>query len=190
VISETALPSAWVLHDLYPMCVAEFIGTMMYTATIGIVVSTQSKDSLYSYEMTIEKIQLSLAVGFILISMIYAFGHVSGAHFNPAITLSIWIRKFISSCDALMFIISQILGSIAGVFIAYVVSDEWPIIQHGSDLGRAFAAEFMYTFVLCLVVINVATTESQKGNFFLWCCYWISSCSWNGNCLSYFRCCI
>lgn len=162
-------PSQWSLQDSFPMYVAEFVGTLMYTMTIGIVKSNpELHKKIESSDYSLEPVVLPLAVGFILVSMVYAFGHISGAHFNPAVTLSVWIRGFISPNDAILFVFIQCIGAICGGFLAYLITDDWPSIEPHDGVNdiRAFTAELIYTFTLCIVVINVATTESQRGNFF------------------------
>lgn len=116
-----------------------------------------------------------LSVGFILCAMVYAFGHISGSHFNPAVTLSVYIRGFISLYDALIFVIIQVLGGIAGALLAALLTSGWPCIEPGQgvDIGRAFLAELIYSFALCIVVINVATTETQRVKFLLFFFFFI-----------------
>merc|ERR1719203_2432863 len=132
-----------------------------------------SSQSNVTYEINESYFIAPLAVGFIVIAMIYAFGHISGAHFNPAITIAVWIRGFITPIDAFIFIIVQLLGSFAGALLAWIITDRVPYVMPGYDeisddvpQGRCLVAEIIYSFAICVVVINVATTESQRGNFF------------------------
>merc|ERR1719362_378266 len=76
-----------------------------------------------------------LAVCFIVIAMVYAFGHISGAHFNPAITVAVWIRGFITPIDAALFILMQLAGSFCGALLAWIITDKLPFIMpsHGVD---------------------------------------------------------
>ena len=90
-----------------------------------------------------------------------------------AITIAVWIRGFITPIDALIFIIVQLLGSFSGALLAWIITDKVPYVMPGYDdisddvpQGRCLVAEIIYSFAICVVVINVATTESQRGNFF------------------------
>lgn len=139
-------PSQWSFQDSLPMYYAEFLGTLMYTMTIGIVSGNQE---IRDKELT--PVVMPLAVGFILVSMVYAFGHISGAHFNPAVTLSVWIRGFISPNDAIAFVIIQCIGAFAGAVLAYVITDDWPEIQpaHGVGMPSSFSPLYLH-FNICV----------------------------------------
>lgn len=115
---ESQSPIEWSPKDSIYMYMAEFIGTMMLVLTIGTI--RVQNDVIDAIE--------PLTTGFILIAMIYAFGHISGAHFNPAVTLSVYIRGFISPYDAILFVIIQIFGGICGAFLTYGVTNEFPSI--------------------------------------------------------------
>ena len=81
--------------------------------------------------------------------------------------MAVWIRGFITPIDAVIFILVQLVGSLAGSMLAWIITDSVPYLEPGSNKeGRCLAAEIIYSFAICLVVINVATTESQRGNFF------------------------
>merc|ERR1719150_2069560 len=150
---------------------------MLYSMTFAI---TTEPNTIYEHTNQTVSVSINesyfiapIAVGFIVIAMIYAFGHISGAHFNPAITVAVWIRGFITPIDAGLFILMQLLGSFSGAMLAWIITDEIPFIvpaaHHGDShvpQGRCLLAEIIYSFAICLVVINVATTESQRGNFF------------------------
>jgi len=109
-----------------------------------------------------------LAVGAMYTAMIYAGGHISGGHFNPAVTLAVRIRGKIEINDTIMYMVAQIFGGVIAASIgAYL---------HGSGGGAAIAfysnpdpfasllSEFLGTLALAYVVLNVATTESNAGN--------------------------
>jgi len=169
--------AGWALRDSYPMYLAEFLGTMLYSMTFAI--TTEPNTIVEHTSNTGPAVSINesyfiapIAVGFIVIAMIYAFGHISGAHFNPAITVAVWIRGFITPIDAAIFILVQLLGALCGSMLAWIITDTVPFIMPGTDSddgvpqGRCLMAEIIYSFAICMVVINVATTESQRGNFF------------------------
>lgn len=95
---------------------------------------------------------------------------IKGAHFNPAITVAVWIRGFITPIDAVIFIIVQLFGAFCGAMLAWIITDKVPYVTPQPTVdgdvseGRCLVAEIIYSFAICLVVINVATTESQRGN--------------------------
>jgi aquaporin Z len=106
-----------------------------------------------------------------LMVMIYAGGHISGAHYNPAVTVAVWMRGKIEMKDAIMYWIFQIAGAVAAaVIVAYVFDnkgtiDVRPVIAEGGTL-KAIAAELLGTFALAYVVLNVATAKGNSGNSF------------------------
>jgi len=163
-------------RESYPMYIAEFIGTLLYSMTFAITtypIKLEIPD-LTSININESYFIAPLAVGFIVIAMIYAFGHISGGHFNPAITLAVLIRKFITPIDAMFFLLVQFSGAFAGAFLAYAITYDLPYIEpyvdpstkEGIEDFRCVLVEAIYSFAICIVVINVATTDSQSGNYF------------------------
>jgi len=136
---------------------AEFIGTYMLVVTVGFNVLTGSAAAAYSIAAS-------------LMCMIYAVGSVSGGHLNPAVTLAILFsgRNKISATDALYYMVAQILGGIAASMTYVSVMQRsfhlGPVGAHSwSDAG---IAEVIFTFVLCFVVLSVATVQNPSKDFF------------------------
>lgn len=104
-----------------------------------------------------------------LIVMVYAGGHISGAHYNPAVTLSVWVRGKIEVKDVVPYWVSQIAGAIVAALIVEYVFDVKAsgvcAIPDGGTL-KALVAEFLGTFALTYVVLNVATAKGTTGNSF------------------------
>ena len=104
-----------------------------------------------------------------LMVMIYAGGHISGAHYNPAVTLAVWMRGKIEMKDAILYWVFQILGGIAAALIVtYLLK-----VNGGNKCGiptdgihRGIIAETLGTFALAYVVLNVATAKGTSGNSF------------------------
>lgn len=105
-----------------------------------------------------------------LMVMVYAGGHISGAHYNPAVTVAVWMRGRIEMKDAIMYWIFQLAGAVAAALIvSYVFDKQGPgtcdIIPEGGTM-KAIAAELIGTFALAYVVLNVATAKGNSNNSF------------------------
>lgn len=128
--------------------VMEMIGTFFLVLTIGLS-------------------QNALAIGAILMVMVYMGGHISGGHYNPAVTLSIWMRGKIKQEEVPFYIISQLVaGSIAAVVIWYLIGKTFvPRPGWGIDMPRAILIETILTFVLCSVILAVTTTKKLANTY-------------------------
>jgi aquaporin Z len=100
--------------------------------------------------------------------MIYAGGHISGAHYNPAVTLAVLIRGKISVAEAIIYMIMQIIGAcVASLIVMYLMNDK--IAEQAVEMAnnsKGLLAEFLGTFALAYVVLNVATAKGTSGNSF------------------------
>lgn len=98
--------------------------------------------------------------------MIYAGGHISGGHYNPAVTLGVWIRGRCDTKDVAPYLIAQLIGSaLASVAVKYLVGAvKGPAVV--VPVGPGLVAEFLFTFALVFVVLNVATSKDTTGNSF------------------------
>jgi aquaporin Z len=136
--------------------ITELIGTFFLVFTVGASVLTGS-------------LIAPLAIGAILMVMVYAGGHISGGHYNPAITMGVLIRRRIGLVDAVAYWLAQVVGGLLGAVAAYWVVNP----RHVSSLslsGRvwfaAALAEALFTFALVYVMLNVATSSSNPNNSF------------------------
>src|SRR5947207_2910877 len=108
-----------------------------------------------------------IAIGGMLMAMVFMGGHVSGAHYNPAVSLAVFIRGKIGFIDMIMYWVFQLIGAIAAASIA-----RWVIMGNGivaepisaNLVAAALVFEFLITFALALVVLNVATAKGTSGN--------------------------
>jgi aquaporin Z len=133
----------------------EFIGTFFLVLAIGMNVLSPG-----SAEMA------PLAIGATLMIMVFAGGHLSGAHYNPAVTLAVYMRGKCDAKDVAPYMISQVLGATAAALLAGYMKGS-PVVSAASpDVMRAFIAEFTWTFALAYVVLNVATAKGTSGNSF------------------------
>ena len=107
-----------------------------------------------------------LAIGAILMVMVFAGGHISGGHYNPAVTLGAWMRGATPSHEALLYVIVQLAGAAVAAFavIWFRFGETGTPIVH--DIPRSLAAEFLFTFALVFVVLNSAVAKDNQGNSF------------------------
>ena len=135
----------------------EFIGTFFLVLTIGCCVVGGA-------------VPAPLAIGSALMVMIFAGGHVSGAHYNPAVTLAVTMRGRCSVADAIPYIVSQVVGAIAAALVVKFLFAKEVAALVARDLSavipQALVAEFLFTFALAYVVLNVATAKANANNSF------------------------
>jgi len=130
----------------------EFIGTFFLVFTVGMVSIDPGAGAL-----------APLAIGSALAVMIYAGGHISGGHYNPAVTLAVWLRGKSSRVDALAYMAAQVLAGAAAALVVLFLKDN-SATSGTIESGPALVAEFLFTFALAFMVLNVATAKSTEGN--------------------------
>jgi len=99
-----------------------------------------------------------------LMVMIFAGGHVSGAHYNPAVTLAVYLRGRCPAGDVIGYWVAQLAGAAVAAAIVLFMKGNPTVTPLQPDVTRALVAEFLYTFALCYVVLNVATAKGTSGN--------------------------
>jgi aquaporin Z len=136
--------------------ITEFIGTFFLVFIIGMVVLGGKGDFA------------PLAIGATLMVMAFAGGHISGAHYNPAVTLAVLIRGKISVSEAIPYMIVQIIAaSVASLVVMYFMNDKIPgEVVEMANTTKALLAELLGTFALAYVVLNVATAKGTTNNSF------------------------
>jgi aquaporin Z len=133
--------------------VVEFIGTFFLVFTVGMTVIEPGAGTL-----------APLAIGSALMVMIYAGGHISGGHYNPAVTLAVWIRGRCPHLDVPFYMVAQFLGAVvAALAVGYLKGNVTPP-PLDPPVAPALLAEFLFTFALAYVVVNVATAKGTAGN--------------------------
>jgi len=106
-----------------------------------------------------------LTIWVVLMVMVYMWGHVSGAHYNPAATLAIWMRWGITMMEGVKYVVAQILWWVVAVVVAWILWASFiPAMWPGVDTMTVLLSEFLFTFALVLVILNVATAASTKWN--------------------------
>jgi aquaporin Z len=110
-----------------------------------------------------------LAAGAMLMVMIYAGGHISGGHYNPAVTMAALVRGRIGGVEAVGYWIAQVVGGVVAGWIGRAVVNPPAVATltlTGHTEAAAAVAELLLTFALCYVMLNVATSKDQPGNGF------------------------
>jgi aquaporin Z len=109
-----------------------------------------------------------LAIGAVLIALVYMGGYISGAHYNPAVTLGVYLLGKIEKKEAQTYILAQMLGGlIAAVLVAFVTGKPFiPGPPSGTSFAAALLVEILFTFLLASVVFHVALSDKQKNNQF------------------------
>jgi aquaporin Z len=134
---------------------AEFLGTfwLVFGGCGSAVLAANFKN------VGIGLLGVSLAFGLTVLTMAYAVGHISGGHFNPAVTVGLFVAKRIPAADILPYIIVQVLGAIAGAAVLYVIANGVNGFQVGDFAANGFAdhSPGRYSLVACLVSEVVMT---------------------------------
>ena len=109
-----------------------------------------------------------LAIGAALMAMVYMGGHISGAHYNPAVSFGVFLRRQLDSADMVAYWVAQLVGAALAFVFGYLVSGHAPGIHPGAKVQvlQALAVEILFTAGLVLVVLNVAATKATEGNSF------------------------
>jgi len=135
--------------------IAEFIGTFFLVLTIGCTVIEG-----------LPGVIAPLAIGAALMVMIYAGGHISGGHFNPAVTLAVFVRGRCAPGDVIFYWVAQVLGAVGAALVAVFLVGKSGVPMEIKNVQAAFLGEFLFTFALAYVVLNSATAKATSGNSF------------------------
>ncbi len=133
--------------------VTEVIGTFFLVLTIGLTVTAGLPLA-------------PLVIGAVLMVMVYMGGHISGAQYNPAVTLAVLLRGKISPAQAGAYVAAQLGGAVLGALAVYAMTGAAfaPAPSPDASATAVLLAEALFTFALALVVLNVATTRATEGN--------------------------
>jgi aquaporin Z len=135
--------------------IAEFIGTFFLVLTIGCTGIGAGAGVI-----------APLAIGAALMVMVYAGGHISGGHYNPAVTLGVLIRGKVQIADVLPYMVAQLAGAAVAALAVKLLRTGAAVTPITPHVGPALLAEFLFTFALVYVVLNAATAEGTSGNSF------------------------
>jgi aquaporin Z len=133
--------------------VVEAVGTFFLVLTIGLVAVAPGAGEL-----------APLAIGVALTALVYAGGHVSGAHYNPAVTLAVFLRGKATAADLVPYWVAQLAGAALAVPVVGAVNGGFRPQPIAPETLPALLAELLLTFALVWVILNVATARGNEGN--------------------------
>jgi aquaporin Z len=131
----------------------EFIGTFFLMFTVGMAIARAGTLA-------------PLAIGSALMIMVFAGGHISGGHYNPAVSTAVLLRGKLSSGDYVPYVIAQAVGAILAALVIKGIGYAPHSPALVASTGKMLVVEFLFTFALCYVVLNVATAKATENNSF------------------------
>jgi len=133
--------------------VTEFIGTFFLVLTACFAVARGAPDA-------------ALAIGAALMVMVYMGGHISGAHYNPAVSIAARLSRKLAGADLIPYFVAQFAGAIAaGAIAAWILGRSFaPAPSPDVTPLQALLVEFLFAFALCLVVLSTANSRKTSGN--------------------------
>jgi aquaporin Z len=169
-------------------CLAEFIGTFWLvlggcgSAVLAAAFTMENVNigSSIAFPLGISLVGVSLAFGLTVVTGAYAFGGISGGHFNPAVTLGLWAGKRFPASELLPYIMSQVVGAIIAGALIYMIASGRPGFElsgsnplasngfglhspGGYSLGAAFIAETILTFMFLMIILGVTDRHATPG---------------------------
>ena len=125
----------------------EFLGTFFLVLIIGLS-------------------QNPVAIGLGLAVLVYMGAHISGAHYNPVVSLAMLIINQIELKEFSFYLASQLLGSVVATYFIMLLGNDFNVVSNTNDISSFFVAEILFTFLLVFVILNVALNKNLKGNQF------------------------
>jgi aquaporin Z len=133
--------------------VVEFIGTFFLVFTFGLAVRFAGSLA-------------PLAIGSVLMVMVFAGGHVSGGHYNPAVSTAVYVRGKMEQNEYVAYMVTQVLAGIVAALVIIILNYDFNFTARVAGVGKMLIVEFLFTFALAYVVLNVATARGTEGNSF------------------------
>jgi aquaporin Z len=129
----------------------EFIGTFLLVFTAGMAIATAGTLA-------------PLAIGAVVMVLVFAGGHISGGHYNPAISLAVLLRGRMGRGDYLPYVVAQCVGGVLAALLVRGLGYNPANTLAVAGTGKMLIVEFLFTFALCYVVLNVATARGTENN--------------------------
>jgi aquaporin Z len=133
----------------------EFIGMFIFVFTVGMVTEKTTGAGPLA----------PLAIGFVLMVLVFAGGHVSGGHYNPAVSTAVLIRGRMAANEWVAYVCTQLVAAVLAGFLVRGIGGHEPAAAVAST-GKMLVVEFLFTLVLAYTVLNVATARGTEGNSF------------------------
>ena len=127
--------------------IIEFLGTFFLVLIIGLS-------------------QNPVAIGLGLAVLVYMGAHISGAHYNPVVSLAMLINNQIELKEFSFYLASQLLGSVVATYFIMLLGNDFNVVSNTNDIYSFYVAEILFTFLLVFVILNVALNKNLKGNQF------------------------
>ena len=127
--------------------IIEFLGTFFLVLIIGLS-------------------QNPVAIGLGLAVLVYMGAHISGAHYNPVVSLAMLINNQIELKEFSFYLASQLLGSVVATYFIMLLGNDFNVVSNTNNISSFFIAEILFTFLLVFVILNVALNKNLKGNQF------------------------
>ena len=154
---------------MYKKLAAESLGTfiLVFAGTGAIMINEIAN--------AIGHVGIALTFGFVIVALIYSFAHVSGAHFNPAVTIAFWTMGEFHRKNVIPYISAQVFGAIlASICLYFLLNENFNSVSEVSYLGstlprgsesQAFGFEFILTFILMIVICSSAVHGKATKDF-------------------------
>lgn len=139
--------------DNFRKYIVEFIGTFFLVFAIGMIAMLPGNGVI-----------AAIAIGLVLMVMIYAGGFISGGHYNPAVSLAAALRGALPAEDFVPYVVSQVLGAVSAVLLIGLLTDIPEMTICTYSMSQILIGEFLFTFLLCFVVLSTTTSRETEGN--------------------------
>jgi aquaporin Z len=142
-------------YSLDKKLVVEFIGMFLFVFAVGMATEKTTGAGVLA----------PLSIGSVLMVLVFAGGHVSGGHYNPAVSTAVFVRGKMAANEYAAYIVIQMIAALLGGLLVNAVGGKQ---AHGTfaSTGKMLVVEFLWTFALAYVVLNVATARGTQGNSF------------------------
>lgn len=142
--------------ETFRKCLVEFIGTFFLVLTVGLTALLPA-----------DGVIAPIAIGFVLMIMVYAGGYISGGHYNPAVSLAAAIRGALGAKDCVYYVITQcIAGAAAAILVLALAKGAAETAACPFSLCQLLIGEFLFTFALCYVVLTTATSKASNNSYY------------------------
>jgi aquaporin Z len=133
--------------------IVEFVGTFFLVFTVGMAVARAGPLA-------------PIAIGSVLMVMVFAGGHVSGGHYNPAVSTAVLLRGRLARREYLPYVVVQLVAAVVAGVVIIALGYDFDTAIKVAGAGKVLIVEFLFTFALAYVVLNVATSRETDGNSF------------------------